>query len=146
MPTRSDHFIRATLFKGRNPDLVPGFTFLKQQEVSPLADPTPVHQKQIRLARNVIGRKDSKSWPMTAGNWHPDTPEFGKTLRTVMEALLEAIRISNQFGCIGDGGKRPGVGGDVHLCRCLPIASAKVSASLPSQFAIECSQCLYDRR
>lgn len=55
-----------------------------------MADPTPIRQKQIRLAWNVIGRKDSKGQPITAGNWHPDTSEFRKTLRTVMEAGIEA--------------------------------------------------------
>lgn len=89
MPTRSDHFIRATLFKGRSPDFVPGFAFLFK-ETFPLTDPTPIRQKQIRLAWNVVGRKNAEGKTITAGQWHPDTPTFRDMLRVVMEAGVEA--------------------------------------------------------
>lgn len=55
-----------------------------------ITDPMPIRQKQIRLGWNVIGRKDSKGQPITAGNLNTDTPEFRKTLRIVMEAGIDA--------------------------------------------------------
>lgn len=55
-----------------------------------MTDPTPIRQKQIRLAWNVIGRKNSKGKPINAGAWHPDTPKFRAELRIIMEAGIEA--------------------------------------------------------
>lgn len=62
-----------------------------------MTDTTPIRNKQIRVAWNVIGRKNSSGKPIMAGKWHPDTPAFRKDLRIIVESGIEAYGVGSHW-------------------------------------------------